>query len=361
MTTMRIRSCALCLALLTGCIVPRSMITGQMAAPVGRGATDIGVFTGVQYASQTNPGFVGQDTTTGDPMTTAKRSSGFSLPAFEANMQYGFSDYVGLNVHASSAGLQPGVKFTVNKSKVAHFALMPQVAFGYGSTGSTAVVSGADGVQRDMNPTSGTSFTFLGGLKLLVSAKFNKTAAFFAGAGYDFIFNRNFNAAQLGPANATDNSSTINSTIGHQIAVSVGFDIALGWVHLRPEVAFGVYPGISQSVTVNNPPDSNTVAATGGFGWAIFPGFTLSVQSPQRELTAEEEEEEAERAKEEARKKKRRTGEDDDDTDDDEDGNRDDEDERPKAKLKKKRQLDDDEEEDNARKKRRPIDQDDED
>ncbi|MBL8914017.1 MAG: hypothetical protein JNM17_25155, partial [Archangium sp.] len=357
---MRILACAFAL-LASGCIVPRSMITGQMAAPVGRGATDVGVFTGVLYGSQTNPGFVGQDAI-GDPITTAQRSSGFSLPAFEANLQYGFNDHVGLNVHASSAGLQPGVKFTVNKSKVAHFALMPQVAFGYGSTGSVNLVSGADGVQREGGPTSNTSFTFLGGLKLLVSAKFNKTAAFFAGAGYDFIFNRNFNAAQLGAVGSTsESSSTINSTTGHQIAVSVGFDIALGWVHLRPEVAFGVYPGIAQSRTINNPPDSTTVAATGGFGWAIFPGFTLSVQSPQRELTAEEEEEEAERAKEEARKKKRRGGEDDDDTDDDEDGNRDDEDERPKAKLKKKRQLDDDEEEENPRKKRRPIDQDDED
>lgn len=357
----RMRISALCaLALMSGCIVPRSMITGQMAAPVGRGATDVGVFTGVQYGSQTNPGFVGQDAI-GDPITTAQRSSGFSLPAFEANLQYGFNDHVGLNVHASSAGIQPGVKLTVNKSKVAHFALLPQVAFGYGSTGSTSLVSGADGVQREQSPSSSTSFTFLGGLKLLVSAKFNKTAAFFAGAGYDFIFNRNFNAALLGSGSVTDSSSTINSTIGHQISVSVGFDIALGWVHLRPEVAFGVYPGISQSKTVNNPPDSTTVAATGGFGWAIFPGFTLSVQSPQRELTAEEEEEEAERAKEEARKKRRRTGEEDEDEDEDEDGNRDDEDERPKSKLKKKRQLDDDEEEDNARKKRRPIDADDED
>jgi hypothetical protein len=349
----------LTLALCSGCLVPRSMVTGQMAAPVGRGATDIGVFTGVQYAQQTNPAYVGQDPVTGDPNSTAERATGFTIPSFEANMQYGFNDHVGLNVHASSAGIQPGVKFTVNKSKVAHFALLPQIAFGYGSTGSASLVAGADGVQMPASPTSGTSFTFLGGLKLLVSVKFNKTAAFFAGAGYDFIFNRNFNSQLLGTGNSTDSSSIINSTTAHQISVSAGIDIALGWVHLRPEVAFGVYPGIAQSRTVNNPPDSTTVAATGGFGWAIFPGFTLSVQSPQRELTAEEEEEEAENAKEEARRKKKKNG--DDDEDDDEDGNRDDEDERPRSKLKKKRQLDDDEEEDNARKKRRPIDNDDED
>jgi hypothetical protein len=348
-------------ASLFGCIVPRSMITGQLAAPVGRGSTDVGVFTGVQYAQQTGPGFVGQNSI-GDPITTQQRASGFTIPGFEANLQYGFNDHVGLNVHASSAGIQPGVKLTVNRSKTAHFALLPQVAIGYGSTGSSNFVAGADGVQMEQSPSSSTSFTFLGGLKLLVSVKFNKTAAFFAGAGYDFIFNRNFNAALLGAGNSTDSSQTINSTIGHQVAVSVGLDIALGWVHLRPEVAFGVYPGISQSRTVRNPPDESTVAATGGFGWAIFPGFTLSVQSPQRELTAEEQEEEEEREREERRKKRRAQGEDDDDdTDDDEDGNRDSEDERPKSKLKKKRQLDDDEEEDNARKKRKPIDADDED
>ncbi|MFO0596190.1 MAG: hypothetical protein U0228_12820 [Myxococcaceae bacterium] len=345
---------ASCVAVLSGsgCLVPRSMVVGQMAGPVGRGATDVGVFTGVQYASQTNPPFQSQNGI-GDPITTQERSAGFGLPAFEANLQYGFNDNVGLNVHASPAGIQPGVKLTVNRSKTAHFAILPQVAFGYGSIANSVFVAGADGVQVETSPTSKTSFSFLGGLKLLVSHK----SGFFAGVGYDFLFNRQYSAAIVGSSNVTDKAENITSTIGHQISVGIGMDIALGWVHLRPEICAAVTPGIAQTKSGRvGAMEIPSVTGTGGFGFAIFPGFTLAVASPQREMTAEEEEEEENRIKEEKRRKARRNGgqqEDDEDDDDDEDGK--------KPTLKKKKNLDDDEEDGPKRPKRRATSDDDED
>jgi hypothetical protein len=325
------------------------MMIGQMAAPTGRGAVDVGVQTGFIYASQTNPQFQGQDGI-GDPIKTNERTNGFTIPAFEANLNAGFNEHVSLNVHASSAGLQPGLKLTLNKSKVAHVALMPQVGFGYASIGASTFVAGVDGVLVETAPRSQTSFTFLGGLKLL----FSHRSGFYAGVGYDFLFNRNYNAAIVGATNVTDKSEIINSTTGHQIAASIGLDIKLGWVHLRPEIAFAVTPGIAQSVTRKLGADETTVGATGGGGWALMPGFTIAIQTPRRELTEEEAQEEAEAEK--AAKRKARKNGDDSEEDDDED----EDEEAPKRPAgKKKARLDDDEEEENLRKKRRPaIDED---
>lgn len=304
----------------TGCLVPRSMTLGQMAAPVGRGAMEVGVFTGVQYATQTDPPFTTQDAS-GATLTNQKKSAAFALPGAEANLQYGFTDQVALNVHASPAGLQPGVKWTLNKSRVANVALLPAVAFGYGSVGSALYTAGADGVQRENSPTSNTSFTFLGGLKVLVSHR----SGFYAGVGYDFTLNRSLSSYVIGTGNVQDKVDTLTITTGHQISAAVGLDIAFGMVHLRPEVAFAVTPGLATSVTVRQPPNETNASAGGGFGFAIFPGFSIAVDSPRREKTAQEEEEEA--------PKKRRRGDDDDEDDDD--------DEAP-AKRKGKRGSDDD-------------------
>lgn len=350
MPRMRTWSCVV-LALCSGCIVPRSMVVGQMAAPVGRGATDVGVFTGVSYASQTNPAFESVNSTN-DPITVQERTAGFAAPNFEANLQYGFNENVGLNVHASSAGIQPGVKFTVNNSKVANFAILPEVAVGYGSTRGLNLVAGADGLQQEMNPATKTSFTFLGGLKALVSHK----SGFYAGVSYDFMFNRQYSSAAVGTANTTDQTEAVTSTIAHQIAVGIGIDITLGMVHLRPEVDVAFYPGISQTKQARVGADfSSPLTAGGGFGFAIMPGFTISVASPRRELTAEEEEEEAEAARQE-KLKKRRAGEDDDEDDDDEES-------APSNTRGKKRRSVDDEDDEGPKKKtkRKPVSDDDED
>ena len=145
-------------------------------------------------------------------------------------------------------------------------------------------------------------------------------------------------------------TENVTSTTGHQISAAVGFDIALGMVHLRPEVAFAVYPGIGQTLTSRVGEMTNSVSATGGFGFAVLPGFTISVASPRRELTTAEEEEEEERKQEEKRKK-RRSGDDEEEEGDDE------EEARPSPR---KRKASDDEDEEKP-KRRSPPREDDED
>ena len=293
----------------SGCVVPRSMTLGQMAAPIGRGAAEVGVFGGVLYASQLNPPYT-TSTATGDGITHQDQHAVVSAPMAEANVQYGFSDHLAFNVHASSAGFQPGLKWTLNRSKLAHVALLPAVGMGYASHAQSTYSTNSEGVLTEDTPGWVTSFTFLAGLKVLVSHR----SGFFAGVGYDILFNRSMNVVDRGTSAAGERSEAATQTLAHQLSASVGFDIALGMVHLRPEIAFAVYPGVSTSISTQVATKTNVVDAYGGFGWAIFPGFTLAVASPPRKLTAEEEDEE--RAKVKLQRKS--DDDDDDDSEDDE-------------------------------------------
>jgi hypothetical protein len=319
------------------------MTLGMTAAPIGRGATEVGVFTGLQYAGQTNPLLRTTDGT-GDP--TAERTNGFSLPAFEANVQHGFDETFALNIHASSAGIQPGLKWNINKSKVAQVALLPAVAFGYASLDGITLTADSEGVLQENSPRRQTSLTLLTGLKVLLAHR----SGFFAGVGYDFLFNRNLNVTVSGSGGSTVQQVAFQ-TLSHQVSASVGVDVVLGMVRIRPELAFAVYPGSSQNV-VSSPPNESTRNGNAGFGFAIFPGLSVAVVSPPRELT-EEEKEEAEAQKEREAQIRRQNGVPDpeEQVDDEDLGSED----RTPAVKKKRRRLIDDEEDEPPRSRRRPV------
>jgi hypothetical protein len=323
--------CLLAALAVVGCVTPRSMTLGMMAAPVGRG-TEVGLFSGIGYASQTGP--VVTTMTNDGEVRTQTQNRAFGLPTFEANVQKGFTDRFALNVHASPAGIQPGLKWTVNRSRVAHFAILPAVAFGFGSNASSQFVQQANGAQSEVNPASTTSFTFLGGLKLL----FSHRSGFYAGVGYDLMFNRANSGTQ--PNVNADRTETVTQTLGHQVMAALGFSIALGQVSLRPEVAFAVYPGVSQTVSSRvGAMSTGDQTLVGGFGWAILPGFSIAVATPPEKASDEEESEDGVRkdgedeAEEEEEKPKgpprKRTGDEDED-----------------RRKRKKRAADDDDSED---------------
>lgn len=303
-----------------GCVTPRSMTLGMMAAPLGRG-TEVGVFSGIGYSAQTGP-VVSSTNQSGDSVNTQTQSRAFTLPAFEANVQKGFSDRFALNIHVSPAGVQPGLKWTVNKSRIAHFAILPAVAFGYGSVGSSDYVAQQSGALSEVNPRATTSFTFLAGLKLLVSHR----SGFYAGVGYDFVFNRSNSSSA--PSATVDRTDLITQTGTHQIMAAVGFSIALGLVSLRPEISFAVNPTLSQTISSRVGPNSTgDQTLTGGFAWAILPGFSIAVRTPPEKVEPEEDEEPEETR--EAREE--------------------DEDDEPKKKRKPARKPVDDEEDEKPR------------
>lgn len=273
-----------------GCVTPRSMALGMMAQPIGNG-TEVGVFTGVGYSSITGPVVSTTNPSTMEVTNTQTANRAFAIPSFEANITKGFTDHVGLNVHVSPAGIQPGLKWTVNKSRVAHFAILPAIAMGYGSVQSVDFVAQSTGAQTEVNPRATTSFTFLGGLKLLVS----HVSGFYAGAGYDLVFQRSNSSSA--PSATADRVDAITETLTHQIMAAVGFSLSFGAVSARPEIAFAVNPALSQVARTRvGGNDTGEISRTGGSGWALLIGFSIAVASaPGKGSTAApEEDDEAE-------------------------------------------------------------------
>ncbi|MBL8955836.1 MAG: hypothetical protein JNK82_33995, partial [Myxococcaceae bacterium] len=242
------------------CLTPRSMMLGQMAGPIGKGAAEIGVATGIGYSQQatTVPGTT--NNTTGARVWT--------IPAVEGNAHFGLNDHVGINAHFSPAGVQPGLKITVNKSRRAHFAIMPQLAMGYVHVRSAAYATGNTGSTNESDATSTSMFTFMAGLRLMVS----HVSGFYCGVGGDFIATRAISTPTVNNALP----STINNTLQLAIAANVGFSISLGWVRIRPEIAFAVQPWLQSGRNF----EDTALSGSGGFGWALLPGFSLVAATP---------------------------------------------------------------------------------
>jgi hypothetical protein len=255
-----------------GCVTQRSLGVGQLASAVGKGAADINVFTGVMYQQQSAPPTPSSGPG-GETLTNQVNSKGLSLPWFEANANYGFGDHLGLNVHMSPAGIQPGLKITLNKSRIANIALLPQLGIGYASYGESTTSSDSTGRGTEVNPTSTTSLIFTAGLKVLISHQ----SGFFTGLGYDFMFTRNVQNSTSGPPQSLVYHQTVLSSIQHQIGLAVGMSIKLGFLSIRPEIAFAIAPAISGTRTIDN---TNSFSASGGFAWAILPGFGFALTSP---------------------------------------------------------------------------------
>ena len=255
-----------------GCVTQRSLGVGQMASAVGTGAADINVFTGVMYQQQSAPATMATDIL-GDPVSNTVNSKGLSIPWFEANANYGFGEHLSLNFHMSPAGIQPGLKITLNKSRIANIALLPQIGIGYASYGESVTTAGANGQGTEVNPTSVTSFIFTAGMKLLISHR----SGFFFGLGYDLMVTRNVQNSTTGTPQTLVYHQTVLSSLQHQLGLGVGMSIKVGFVSIRPEIAFAIVPAISGTRTIDN---NTSYSASGGFAWAILPGFGFALTSP---------------------------------------------------------------------------------
>lgn len=322
------------LAVLSGCVTPRSMTLGEMAAPMGKGGAEVGTFIGVPYAYQANPTTVTEDIA-GNRFNNQVVGKALAVPGAEANLQYGFSDRFALNVHASSAGLQPGLKWTLNKSRIFHFTLQPAAAFGFGRYDASTLQAGQDGRYTEVNPTQNTTFTLMTGLKVL----FSHRSGFYAGVGYDFLLNRQYSA--IPATTGSGAQETAATAFQHQIMAAVGLDIPIGQghIHLRPEIAFAAVPmySIASTTTVSGANPVN-VNSTGGYAFIVMPGFTLAIASPAPPRSEEDDSAEEAPAK---------NGDDEDKASGDDN---DDEDDKPQKRRPKKRSED----EENTSRRRSP-------
>jgi hypothetical protein len=266
-----------CLAL-AGCLTPRSVVLGQTAAPVGAGATEVGLSTGFAYQSQTAPSYWVKDSTGTVDLRAEPLARGFSLPAFEANGQIGVSDLVAVNLHASPAGIQPGAKLTLING-FGQLALLPEIAIGYGSVANSIYQSGQDGIQKEVSPTMTNSLNFLGGLKVIASHR----VGVYGALGYDFQYQNSVTESVIGLGSSASTTRTSASTVQHNLTGAIGFDWAMGQVHLRPELAAAITVGIATSSVTGS---SAAVENQGGLGFLIMPTLTLAVASdPKRDET----------------------------------------------------------------------------
>ena len=95
----------------TACLMPRSASFGQTAMPLAPGAVEVGLTPGMVFEGSNGPPIPA-----GGNTTNVQSSRYFGLPSGEGNIGLGLSDTVGLNLHLSPAGVQPGAKLAVSRS-----------------------------------------------------------------------------------------------------------------------------------------------------------------------------------------------------------------------------------------------------
>jgi hypothetical protein len=235
------------------CLTPRSMVLGQTASAIGSGNAELGFSGGVMYQLMNQASNAG-----GYTSTTA--SSGFTIPALEANAQYGLNDMLTVNLHGSAAGVEPGLKITLASTPIA-LALLPEVALGYiVATSTTTITSGGNSTTTPGQPSS--EFVFLAGARVLVTAPLG----FYGAVGYHFESVTSTNLAGGG------NSAQANGLTNHAVDLEVGYEFRVASFRVRPEVALVLAPAGSSFSSSGN----TTVTQGGVFAFAILPSVTLA-------------------------------------------------------------------------------------
>lgn len=248
---------AVVFAVSAGCIVPRSAGYGFTANPVGAGGADVGLAMGLVYQQESST-----QTVAGTSSTSTSRQTQF--PTFEANAQLGLSDQLAVNLHASQVGLQPGVKITVLRDPVT-VSVVPQLGGGFITRGSTTNTTiGGSTTTSEGNGT--TSFTFLGGVRALVS----HPSGAYGGLGYDFQY-----ISQATRTAVSGNTSTAFQQ-AHNLGAAVGYELRVGSLALRPELAVVFTP-----VAKNQSNDGNTTSDQPDSGGLLFfPNLTVAAVAP---------------------------------------------------------------------------------
>jgi hypothetical protein len=250
----KIGAVALGAVLLSGCLMPRSAGIGQTADMLRKGQAEIGLSPGLVYQSATQPA-----AQQGDPTTSV---GGVNFPASEGNAAYGINDTIGLNLHLSPAGLQPGVKIALMRGAF-DVAVMPSVAIG--------VFSQSAGTTEGSTTTS-SSESYLGlmaGLKILGSHR----SGFYGGVGYDLQ-----SVGMSGTTGSGNNNTSSESTLSHNLSIGAGYEAKFGAIRIRPELAMTFTPGMSRTSTSG----SNTETVDAGSGFYFFPNVTIAVVGGSR-------------------------------------------------------------------------------
>jgi hypothetical protein len=247
----------------TACVfLPRSAVLGQTAAPVGAGGAEMAVSTGLAYQIDNSPpqNAAGQPCPNSTTTCTSTQNQTLEVPSFEANAQIGFTDWLGLNLHVSTAGLQPGLKINLASGNF-NFAVLPELAFGYAQQGQNSTVT----TGSNSTTTPGDThyyFSFLVGAKLLAS----HSSGLYGGVGYDF---QNLNTSTVDSKGFNQGSQ---SQQAHVLSINAGWSFQIGSFQLRPEMAVLILPANTNGTLVG----STNTSFPGGSGLVLFPNVTIA-------------------------------------------------------------------------------------
>ncbi|MBX7115268.1 MAG: hypothetical protein K1X64_13145 [Myxococcaceae bacterium] len=275
------------LAVLSACVTPRSIGFGYTAQPLGKGGAEVGVALGALYQAEAQPPTSGTNAN-GQPTTEQITANGWSAPHFEGNAQVGINSSLGLNVHFSAAGVQPGLKWTLAHNKNVSLAVVPQFGVGFFSHRSATLVSGVDGRERETAPVTTQVLLFQPGAKVI----FSHRSGFYAGIGYDLISMRRTQVSTIGSdTNGTlQTVNAVSTSVGHQLGAAIGVSAEAGPLLLKPELAVIAIPSFDTTYTR----DTVSVPSSGGFAFAIFPSLTIAVRHVSKSSRYVDGEDEAE-------------------------------------------------------------------
>ena len=275
------------LLVLSACVTPRSVGFGYTAQPLGNGGAEVGIALGAMYQAEAQPPTNGTGTN-GQPTNEQITANGWSAPHFEGNAQVGINASLGLNVHFSAAGVQPGLKWTLVRNKNVALAVVPQFGVGFFTQRSATLVSGVDGRERESAPVTTEVLLFQPGARLL----FSHRSGFYAGVGYDLVSMRRTQVSTTG--SDTDGTlqtvHAVSASIGHQLGAAIGVSAEAGPLLLKPELAVIAIPSFDTTYAR----DTVSAPSSGGFAFAFFPSLTISVRhmsKTSRYIDDEDEEE----------------------------------------------------------------------
>jgi len=243
--------------LVSGCITPHSAVFGLTPTQMHPGEMELGLSPGVAFQAVNSP-----PVNVGGGVTATTTTRNLGAPVFEGNAQWGLTDNIGLNVHLSSAGLQPGVKISLPAfGDRIHLAVLPEFALGVASQGSGQSRSNSTTVT---DRGGSANLYVMGGFKLLAS----HSSGLYAGLGYDF--QRISTEALNGGTRRMGSVQTL-----HNIGLAIGYEVTIGAVTLRPELAIGLTPS-SNTWNING--TAETFAGTGS-EILLFPNVTVALGS----------------------------------------------------------------------------------
>ena len=215
-----------CLLLCCACATSRTLGVGDVVGPLGAGQTAIGVAAGA----------VGAITIASPANLDASGVSGAAAgPLVEGSVGHALTDWLTVDVHGGSSGVEPGLRLT---RRLGGLALDAQPFVGF------ALRRDADSSQAG-SPT--TELIWAPGIKLQLST---------VTGGFIALSYTQQRLLLLGSAGAT---------VEHDAGLVAGWSFHLKAVTLRPEVA----------VMYANEPQLQTVL------WFMFAGLALEVSTPR--------------------------------------------------------------------------------